>query len=394
MDAFGNSEIDRFKMFSSTPVKDYNRSDENSNTDNCFADICLSDIEHESNSKSHQLNFLFKDSEKSNDEILNFLEENKSPKVQNNKEQIEIPKNSNEKEITEPKKVDTHVLRMKRKNSPRKCRTTNPSETACIKAISNALECQKFNSYAEFKVRQTLQGFILGLYKNNEYRPLSLQYLVDKVDEVRVYLKRRNKFYNLHFSIKKSVIGALHSMKLFKKIGKDLWQIDRKAIEFEENLINKQLKMEQTGIEATDVKKEKLEQEDQPSQLSSLIDQVYNNEDPEKQKRELVEKFETMYQRLGGPMNIDNPFEGVSPDDDISVLWKKLGNNQMLGILHSFILLRPIIKDAIEREEQGVIEKETENSNIESKLLNDMAMKVDFLSNMVNSVASRVNTTD
>lgn len=110
-----------------------------------------------------------------------------------------------------------------------------------------------------------------------------------------------------------------------------------------------------------------------------------------KRKRDLLDKFENMYQKLGGSASIENPFENINPDEDVSELWKKLGNNKMLGVLHAFVLLRPVIKDAIEREEQNILKAEDEKANNEAKLLSDMAMKVDYLNSVVHSVVSRVN---
>jgi hypothetical protein len=108
-----------------------------------------------------------------------------------------------------------------------------------------------------------------------------------------------------------------------------------------------------------------------------------------KNKLSLLNTFETMYQKLGGSTNIKNPFLDIDPDEDISVLWKKLGNNRMLGILHSFVLLRPLIKDAIEKEESKVLEQQENKINNEAKLLSDMAMKIDYLNTVVDGVVTR-----
>ena len=108
-------------------------------------------------------------------------------------------------------------------------------------------------------------------------------------------------------------------------------------------------------------------------------------------ERDLLDKFETMYQRLGGPQTIENPFEKIDPSEDMNSLWTKLGNNKMLGILHAFVLLRPLIKKAIEREEQVKVENEEGKIENESRLLNDMAMKVDYLNTVVTNVVNRVN---
>ena len=110
-----------------------------------------------------------------------------------------------------------------------------------------------------------------------------------------------------------------------------------------------------------------------------------------KRKRDLLDKFENMYQKLGGSANIENPFEGIDPEEDISKLWAKLGNNKMLGILHAFVLLRPIIKEAIEKDEYKLVEAEDEKINNEAKIISDMAMKVDYLNNVVHSIVSKVN---
>ena len=129
--------------------------------------------------------------------------------------------------------------------------------------------------------------------------------------------------------------------------------------------------------------------------LPDLIAEINKTEGEDlalgKRKRDLLDKFENMYQKLGGSANIENPFEGIDPEEDISKLWAKLGNNKMLGILHAFVLLRPVIKEAIEREEHKLIESEDDKVNNESKLISDMAMKVDYLNSVVHSVVSRVN---
>uniref|UniRef100_A0A7S3J3S1 Uncharacterized protein n=1 Tax=Euplotes harpa TaxID=151035 RepID=A0A7S3J3S1_9SPIT len=98
-----------------------------------------------------------------------------------------------------------------------------------------------------------------------------------------------------------------------------------------------------------------------------------------------------MYQLLGGSENIENPFDDLAPGEDISQLLERLGKEKMLGILHAFVLLRPVIKDSIEREEQRAVEAEITQTNHESKVISDMATKVEYLNSVVNSVFSRVN---
>lgn len=102
----------------------------------------------------------------------------------------------------------------------------NPTDKECVEAISKALENKEFENETEFKFYQTLQGFIIALYQINDFKTLKLEYLTEKVESVRIYLKRRNKFYNLHSSLKKSIIGALHSLKFFTKISSESWKIE------------------------------------------------------------------------------------------------------------------------------------------------------------------------
>ena len=123
---------------------------------------------------------------------------------------------------------------------------------------------------------------------------------------------------------------------------------------------------------------------------SKILKQVCPAEPPiTKQKLQLLDKFETMYQRLGGPNSIQNPFAEQDASSDINTLWKNLGNNKMLGILHGFVLLRPLIKDAIEREEHNIVKKAMSSDENEAKLLSEMAMKVDYLSSVVAAVADK-----
>lgn len=100
-----------------------------------------------------------------------------------------------------------------------------------------------------------------------------------------------------------------------------------------------------------------------------------------KRKRDLIQKFEMMYQKLGGMSTIENPFATISPDEEVSEIWKKVGNNKMLGVLHAFVLLRPIIKDAVECDENAEGE--------EAKLLSEVATKVDYLNSVVHEVVKR-----
>ena len=111
-----------------------------------------------------------------------------------------------------------------------------------------------------------------------------------------------------------------------------------------------------------------------------------------KKRRDLLEVFEVMYQRLGGQINIENPFKDILPGDDITKLWEKIPNNKMLGILHGYVLLRSIIKAAIEKEEQSLIDCEAEKIENESIKINDLALKVEYLNNVMSSVVGRINS--
>eukprot|EP00343_Euplotes_focardii_P000664 CAMPEP_0205803606 /NCGR_PEP_ID=MMETSP0205-20121125/6324_1 /ASSEMBLY_ACC=CAM_ASM_000278 /TAXON_ID=36767 /ORGANISM="Euplotes focardii, Strain TN1" /LENGTH=129 /DNA_ID=CAMNT_0053071981 /DNA_START=674 /DNA_END=1060 /DNA_ORIENTATION=- len=107
--------------------------------------------------------------------------------------------------------------------------------------------------------------------------------------------------------------------------------------------------------------------------LNKMEEEETSAQNKAKSKIDLLDKFETMYQRLGGASTIQNPFENINPDEDIKAVWEKLGNNKMLGVLHSFILLRPLIKEAIEKEQEQIIEPDADKQENESKLLTDMS---------------------
>lgn len=118
---------------------------------------------------------------------------------------------------------------------------------------------------------------------------------------------------------------------------------------------------------------------------SNIIPQTPEDQDVPDAKNsslELLEKFENMYQKLGGKMTVENPLESIE-HEDMNTLWKKLGNNRMLGILHAFVLLRPVIKEALEHEQ--------EQDGDEGKMLADVGMKVDYLESLVGGVLKKVN---
>jgi len=218
---------------------------------------------------------------------------------------------------------------------------------------------------------------------------------------VRQYLKRKNKYYKTEGPFDKSIIGALYSSGLFTKQEGNVWSINyEKAIEFESSQAKK---LVSEGANNDQSLVAKLQEQDilidnpvanEPQSVSEAVE----TKKPEaetatfgKRKRDLLDKFENMYQLLGGSENIENPFDDLAPGEDISQLLERLGKEKMLGILHAFVLLRPVIKDSIEREEQRAVEAEITQTNHESKVISDMATKVEYLNSVVNSVFSRVN---
>ena len=73
-----------------------------------------------------------------------------------------------------------------------------------------------------------------------------------------------------------------------------------------------------------------------------------------KRKRELLEKFELIYQKVCP--KLDNVFRGVSfyhnSDDSLKKSWNKMNNEKMIGVLHAFVLLKPTISKAINNSQR------------------------------------------
>lgn len=81
--------------------------------------------------------------------------------------------------------------------------------TKAYKILADELGFTHFQNRSDFRLRQSLQGFILGLFKQNNYEPLNLDFLEQKVNKVGKYLRRRGKPYKFANLIK-SIVGALH----------------------------------------------------------------------------------------------------------------------------------------------------------------------------------------
>jgi hypothetical protein len=67
-----------------------------------------------------------------------------------------------------------------------------------------------------------------------------------------------------------------------------------------------------------------------------------------KRKKDIVEKFEIVYQKVCP--HLDNLFKGFyfSHDDDkLKEVWNKMTNEKMIGILHAFTILKPTIVRAM-----------------------------------------------
>lgn len=67
-----------------------------------------------------------------------------------------------------------------------------------------------------------------------------------------------------------------------------------------------------------------------------------------KRKRELLEKFETIYQKVCH--KLDNVFRGVqfiNADDSLKKIWNRMNNEKMIGVLHAFVLLKPTLSKAL-----------------------------------------------
>lgn len=80
-----------------------------------------------------------------------------------------------------------------------------------MRKISEALNGYQFNDEEEFRDKQSLQGFILELFRMNNNQPLELDYITRKVKSVQQYLKRKGKSYKFKASLSKSIIGALNA---------------------------------------------------------------------------------------------------------------------------------------------------------------------------------------
>ena len=62
-------------------------------------------------------------------------------------------------------------------------------------------------------------------------------------------------------------------------------------------------------------------------------------ESKSKGKETIVETYENVYQKLENK-NIKNPFKDFNGEVGMNELLKKVGSDRMVGILHSFILLK------------------------------------------------------
>ena len=80
--------------------------------------------------------------------------------------------------------------------------------------------------------------------------------------------------------------------------------------------------------------------------------QIYNcknskkNMEFKRKKKELLERFEMIYNKIS--VKMDNPFQDIKDGSQMQDLWSTMDDDRMVGLLHAFILLKPLIRSAIE----------------------------------------------
>eukprot|EP00347_Sterkiella_histriomuscorum_P009514 403340916 len=204
--------------------------------------------------------------------------------------------------------------------------------------ILDAFDREQEWDYSLVRFRQTIIGFLIGIFKENENKPLSFDFIQEYMTPYFRYMRKKdNQRYTSN--IFSCIQGTLTSnTKLFFKDCKNNWKMNAQPCqEYEELQLGK-------GIKKPSANRKK---DATQNQISTNFMKSKNDK---KRKREVIEKFELINHKISH--KLDKPFKSARGLNGVEEAWKKLSKSRQGGFMNAFIILRPMLKRAVKQQEK------------------------------------------
>ena len=208
-----------------------------------------------------------------------------------------------------------------------------------------------------------MQGFLVGFFKLTKNEPKQFEHLVVVADPYFIHLRCPSSQKRYKGSIKSVVTRALKHQRLFLVDGKGCWMMDTLRVRHTEKLFfgfdeggfqeckvpsREQIKAHYHYTEGQDLSRTQqafrlLAAGDDQDQLKKEfeLDLVLKME-----RKRLVEKLENLFLKTY-PL-LEFVWENFKGDqEDFKRVWNSLDDQVMVGMLHAFVLLKPILQPAL-----------------------------------------------
>ncbi|CDW86905.1 UNKNOWN [Stylonychia lemnae] len=201
------------------------------------------------------------------------------------------------------------------------------------------------------KHRQTIMGFLVGMFKDKDNEPMQVDQICEYIEPYYKNL-RRKEGGRYTGKLQNCVIAALFTPGgMFKRDCKGFWRMNMElAEEYDNENLGKTVSSFNDKSQVPSQKFKRDGNQKTCNQTDEIDHSFAKQKRDKKSQRELIDRFELTYQKVCD--KLEDPYFEIEQSQSVQEYWNKLTDTQKGGYLHAFIVLRPFLKKSLRQQEK------------------------------------------